>query len=83
MGGRGSTKFEIVSQEPSPIEYLKELVGLIEALHSTVFGVHALEDPEFSHRALSDNGQIHILVHTILRNAPSINYLKHYLSKEK
>lgn len=72
-------KFIIENIEPEAIEYLRELSGLIEALHSAIFGVHALKSPEFSHEALSDNGQIHILVHHIIRALPSKLYLKNKL----
>lgn len=40
---------------------------LVQGLHATVFGVHSLQDPEHSHKALSDDGEIHEAIHALVR----------------
>jgi len=48
--------------------------ALVEGLHAQVFAVHSGGDPEASHRALGDGGQIHETVHALVRAMPSRAY---------
>lgn len=61
-----------------PIDYLVELSGLCQALHSAMFGVHALSFPEFSHESIGDDGQLHILIHAIVKALPSKEYIDNH-----
>lgn len=53
--------------ELTDADRLKLYETITLGLHAQIFGVHALGDPEHSHDALSDNGEIHETVHTLVR----------------
>lgn len=46
------------------------IYSLIVALHATIYGVYSMKDPEHSHEALSDQGEIHVLVHQLVKLLP-------------
>lgn len=48
----------------------KAIPALVEGLHAQIFGIHSLGDPELSHAALADGGQIHEAVHALVRELP-------------
>lgn len=66
-----NTKTNNAYQTKSCIDYLSRLSPLIEGLHSMAFGVVALDDPNFTHKALSDDGQLHEYIHMLVRALPS------------
>jgi hypothetical protein len=43
---------------------------LVEGLHAQIFGVYSLGDPQLSHAALADGGQIHEAAHALVRALP-------------
>lgn len=61
----------VFSHNEEEIAAAKNAVALIEGLHALVFGVHSLGDPEISHNALADGGQIHEYVHAMIRLLPA------------
>jgi len=61
------TKDTILSREIAD----EMLYALVNSLHAQVFGVHSLGDPNHSHNALSDEGEIHDTVHAMVRLLPN------------
>lgn len=57
-------------EEARAEEVPKDLPSMVLGLHALVFGTYSLQDPEYSHKALSDDGEIHEYIHMMVRALP-------------